>query len=69
MIYGNGALKAMVVYKWVARYKVGGESLQDNPHCRRRVSTHNDENVKCVDELLATNQRNLESLHCRNTRY
>ncbi len=46
-----------VVYKWVARYKEGRESLEDNLCSGRPVSTHNDENVRSVDELLATNQR------------
>ncbi len=56
-VYGDGALKATVVYKWVVRYKEGRESLEDNLRLGRPVSTHNDENVKCVNELLATNQR------------
>ncbi len=64
-VYGDGALKATTVYKWVACYKEGQKSLEDNPSSGRPVSTHNDENVKHADELLATN---LESLHCRNTR-
>ncbi len=57
MVYGGGVLKAMVVYKWITRYKEGQESLADDPHLGRPVSTHNDENVKRVDELLITNRR------------
>ncbi len=44
-IYGDGALKATVVYKWVACYKEWRESLEEDPHSGRPVSTHNDENV------------------------
>ncbi len=56
-VYRDGALKAMVVYKQVARYKERRESLEDDLHLGRPVSTHNNENVKHVDELLATNRR------------
>ncbi len=31
--------------------------LEDNPHSGRHVSIHNDENVKCIDELLDTKRR------------
>ncbi len=54
-VNGNGALKAMVVHKWEARYKEEQESHKDDPHSGRLVSTHSDENVKPIDELLATN--------------
>ncbi len=54
-VYGDGALKAMVVYKWVARYKERRESFEDN-HCSGKpFSTHNTENVKRVDELPTKN--------------
>ncbi len=48
MIYGNGALKVMPVYKWVAHYKEGQELPEDDPYSRRFVSTHNNEKVKVV---------------------
>ncbi len=57
MVYGDRALKMMAVYKWVARYKEGRKSLKDDVCSGRPISTHNDENVKRIDELLATNQR------------
>ncbi len=56
MIYEDGALKATVVYKWVARYE-GEESLKDKPRSGRPMLPHNNENVKNIDELLATNWR------------
>ncbi len=55
MINGDGALKATVVYKWVACYKEEWKSLEDNPHLGRPTLTHNDENVKRIDELPAIN--------------
>ncbi len=57
MVYRDGALKVTAVYKWVARYKEGWESLEDDPRLGRPILTHNDENVKSVDELLTTNRR------------
>ncbi len=54
-VYGDGAQKAMAVYKWVARYKKGRETLEDDPHLGRLISTHNNENMKHIDGLLATN--------------
>ncbi len=54
-VYEDGALKLTVVYKWVARYKEGRESLEDDSRSGRPVSTHNAENVKHVDELFPTN--------------
>ncbi len=57
MVYGDGVPKAMVVYKWVARYKEEQELLKDDPHLGRPVSTHNDKNAKRIEELLVTNQR------------
>ncbi len=56
-VYGDEATKATVVYKWVARYKEGQESLEDDPHSGRPISAHNNENMKRVDELLTTNRR------------
>ncbi len=56
-VYGEGAMKATAVYKWVARYKEVRGSLEFDLLVERLVSTHNDENVKCVDELLSTNRR------------
>ncbi len=38
-VYGDGALKAMAVYKWVACYKEGRESLEDDP-CLKRLVQH-----------------------------
>ncbi len=55
-VYEDGALKAMVVYKWIVYYKEGCESLEDDPCSGRPVSTHNDENVKCIDELFTKNR-------------
>ncbi len=57
MVYGEAVLKAMAVYKWVARYKEERESLEDDSRLRRPISTHNNENVKRIDELIATNRR------------
>ncbi len=56
-VYKDGALKMTVVYKLIARYKEGWESLEDDPRSRTSFSTHNDENEKRVDELLPTNWR------------
>ncbi len=56
-VYGDGTLKVTVVYKWVARYKEGQESLEDNLCSGRPISTQNYENVKHVDDLLATNRQ------------
>ncbi len=55
-VCGDAALKATVVYKRVARYKEGRESLEDGLHLVRPVLTHNNENVKHIDELLTTNR-------------
>ncbi len=49
MVCGNEALKVTAIYKRVARYKEGRESLEDDPHLGRSVLTHNDENVMHVD--------------------
>ncbi len=54
-VYGDGALNATVVYKCVAQYKEGQELLEYDLFLGGPVSTHNNENVKRVDELLATN--------------
>ncbi len=66
MVYGDGTLKVTAVYKWVARYKEGWESLEDHPCSGRPVLTHNDENMKRVDELLATN-RQISNRHIAET--
>ncbi len=60
MVNGDGELKVTVVYKWVACYKEGWELLENDPHLGRPVSTHKDENVKCIDELLSKNWRWLD---------
>ncbi len=57
MVYGNGALKATSVYKWAARYKEGQKLLEVNPYSGTHLSTYNNESVKHIDKLLATNQR------------
>ncbi len=56
-VYGNGAPKATVVYKWVARYKEGQSRLKRTRAREDAVTTYNDENAQHVDELLATNRR------------
>ncbi len=56
-VYADEALKGTTVYKWEACYKGGQESLEDDLCLGRPVSTHNNENVKHADELLATSRR------------
>ncbi len=56
-VYGDGALKMTALYKWVVHCKERRELLEDDPCLGRPASTHNDENMKRIDELIATNRR------------
>ncbi len=39
-VYGDGALEATVVNKWIACYKKGRELLEDGPHAGKPALTN-----------------------------
>ncbi len=56
-VNGDMALKLLQVYRWAGQFLKGREFVVDNPQAGRPVSTRNEENVKRIDDLLATNRR------------
>ena len=51
-VYGNGALKYATVCKWVRRFNVDGESIENDPRVGRPVSVLMEKNVATVKTLI-----------------
>ena len=51
-VYGNSALKYATVCKWVRRFNVGRESIENDPGVGRLVSVLTEKNIATVKTLI-----------------
>ena len=56
-VYGNGALKYATVCKWVHRFNVDQESIENDPWVGRPVSTLMEKNIVTVKTLIEEDAR------------
>jgi transposase len=57
MVYGESAMKRKTVYKWVDRFKEGTESVDDDARAGRSSTSHVDENIQRVYDLVKADSR------------
>ena len=54
---GSDAVSYSLVKKWVSRFKMGQNDIQDDPRSGRPISTTTPENVEAIHEMILQNRR------------
>jgi len=57
LAHGDLAPKYRTVAKWVALFKEGRESLEDDPRSGRPITAHTDANIELVRQIIEINPR------------
>jgi len=56
-VYGDNVMKKTAVYKWVARFPVGRESVTDEEKSGRPATSRTEENIVKIRQILLENCR------------
>jgi len=57
MVYGESAMKHRTVYEWVDPFKEGRESVDDDACAGRPSTSHVDESIQRVYDLVKADRR------------
>jgi hypothetical protein len=53
--YGDATISRTMVFKWHKAFKEGRETVEDEPHSGRPISSTNDQNVEVSLKMINTN--------------
>jgi len=56
-VYGDNVMKKTAVYKWVARFSEGRESVTDEERSGRPATNRTEENIVKIRQILRENRR------------